>query len=52
MLKDFNVSDYFSPKQDLLNMNKKMRQDIQRTNSVCLSVCRGNFESSIEVKKL
>ncbi len=42
----------FTPKHSLLEKNKKMMQDIRKTNSVCLSVRRGDFESNAEVKKL
>lgn len=40
------------PKHSLLEKNKNMMKNIQKTNSVCLSVRRGDFESNGEVKKL
>lgn len=42
----------FTPKKNLLEKNKKMMYNIQRLNSVCLSVRRGDFESNVEVKRL
>ena len=42
----------FTPKKDLLQKNREMMCNIQQTNSICLSVRRGDFESNAEVKKL
>lgn len=42
----------FMPKHDLLAKNVKFMKRIQNTNSVCLSVRRGDFESNADVKKL
>lgn len=50
-IRDVLLSE-FTPKQDLLKKNERMMRDIQETNSVCLSVRRGDFESNTEVKKL
>lgn len=41
-----------APKHPLLEKNRKMMQNIQKTDSVCLSVRRGDFESNADVKKL
>lgn len=50
-IKDILLSK-FTPRHPLLEKNKRMMQDIQKTNSVCLSVRRGDFESNADVKKL
>lgn len=50
-IRDILLSE-FAPKHPLLEKNKKMMQKIQKTNSVCLSVRRGDFESNADVKKL
>ena len=50
-IKDILLSE-FTPRHPLLEKNKRMMQDIQKTNSVCLSVRRGDFESNADVKKL
>lgn len=42
----------FTPKQGLLAKNIDLMNRIQQTNSICLSVRRGDFESNVEVKKL
>ena len=36
----------------LIQKNREMMCKIQQTNSICLSVRRGDFESNAEVKKL
>lgn len=36
----------------MLEKNEEMMQRIQQTNSICLSVRRGDFESDAEIKKL
>ena len=50
-IRDILLSE-FAPKRPLLEKNKRMMQDIQKTDSVCLSVRRGDFESNTDVKKL
>lgn len=50
-IRDILLSE-FAPKKPMLEKNKKMVQDIQKTNSVCLSVRRGDFESNADVKRL
>lgn len=41
----------FTPRHELLDKNKEFMKLIQSTNSVCMSVRRGNFESVPEIKK-
>lgn len=42
----------FTPKHKLLNKNIDFMNHIQNTNSICLSVRRGDFETNADVKKL
>ena len=42
----------FQPKYDLLPKNKMLFEKINQTNSICLSVRRGDFESNADYKKL